>query len=89
MAEASTPGYAYPHLFTPWQLGPVTLSNRLVMGAMHTGLERLDRAEERIGAFYRARAKGGIGMIITGGVSPNPEGRLDAETALVALLLYI
>lgn len=69
----------YPHLFSPWQVGKLRIPNRLVMGAMHTGLERLDRREERIGAFYRARAEGGAGLIITGGVSPNREGRLDPE----------
>jgi 2,4-dienoyl-CoA reductase (NADPH2) len=70
---------SYPRLFSPCQLGGVSIANRLVMGAMHTGLERLDRSVERIRAFYRARAEGGAGLIITGGVSPNREGRLDAE----------
>ena len=70
---------AYPRLFSPWQVGRLRIPNRLVMGAMHTGLERLDRREERIAAFYRARAEGGAGLIITGGVSPNREGRLDPE----------
>ncbi|MEP7351354.1 MAG: NADPH-dependent 2,4-dienoyl-CoA reductase [Sphingorhabdus sp.] len=79
MADTDIPHPAYPHLFTPWQSGQMTLANRIVMGAMHTGLERQDRAEERIAAFYRERAEGGVGLIITGGVSPNPEGRLDPE----------
>ncbi|MEO7690302.1 MAG: NADPH-dependent 2,4-dienoyl-CoA reductase [Sphingomonas sp.] len=73
------PDTGYSRLFTPWHHGRVSLPNRLVMGAMHTGLERLDHAEARIEAFYRERAEGGVGLIITGGVSPNAVGRLDAE----------
>lgn len=60
--------------FAPLDLGFTTLSNRVVMGSMHTGLEEIDEAGERIAAFYGARAKGGVGLIVTGGVSPNLEG---------------
>lgn len=74
----------YPYLFTPYEAAGGRIANRIVMGAMHTGIERLDRAEERIHAFYRARALGGVGLIITGGVSPNPEGRLDSESPFLA-----
>lgn len=84
MVECSAPSHAYPHLFAPWRSGPVAIRNRIVMGAMHTGIERLDRPEERIAAFYRARAKGGVGLIITGGVSPNAEGRMDPEAPWLA-----
>jgi 2,4-dienoyl-CoA reductase (NADPH2) len=76
MTEAAKPP-AYPRLFAPWHSGQASLANRIVMGAMHTVLERLDRPAERIRAFYRERAEGGVGLIITGGVSPNPEGRFD------------
>lgn len=79
MTQMQTEDPAYPRLFAAWPRRGVSLSNRLVMGAMHTGLERLDRADERIGAFYRERAEGGVGLIITGGVSPNAVGRLDEE----------
>ena len=51
---------------------------------MHTGIERLDRADERIHEFYPVRAEGGTGLIITGGASPNPEGRLDSEAPFLA-----
>lgn len=78
------PDLAYPHLFSPWRVGSLSVPNRIVMGAMHTGIERLDRAEERIRAFYRARAEGGVGLIITGGVAPNPEGRLDSEAPFLS-----
>ena len=77
MVEPMTPRHPYPQLFAPWRSGPVSIRNRIVMGAMHTGIERLDRSEDRIAAFYRARAEGGVGMIITGGVSPNAAGRMD------------
>jgi len=84
MVERSAPSHAYQHLFAPWRSGPIAIRNRIVMGAMHTGIERLDRSAERITAFYRARAKGGVGLIITGGVSPNAEGRMDPEAPWLA-----
>lgn len=79
MHVPSAPPPAYPHLFAPWRSGRVSIANRIVMGAMHTVLERLDRPAERIAAFYRERADGGVGLIITGGVSPNPQGRFDTN----------
>ncbi len=63
----------YPHLLAPLTLGPLTLPNRVVMGSMHTGLEeRGDWA--RVAAFYAERARGGVGLIVTGGMAPNAEG---------------
>jgi 2,4-dienoyl-CoA reductase (NADPH2) len=63
----------YPHLLAPITLGAVTLRNRSLMGSMHTGLEETgDWA--RVAAFYAARAKGGAGLIVTGGMAPNREG---------------
>lgn len=63
----------YPHLLAPLTLGPLTLRNRVVMGSMHTGLEeRGDWA--RVAAFYAERARGGVGLIVTGGMAPNAEG---------------
>ncbi len=63
----------YPHLLTPLDLGFTTLRNRVLMGSMHTGLEETgDWA--RVAAFYGARAKGGAGLIVTGGMAPNKEG---------------
>src|SRR3979411_2768407 len=67
----------YPHLFQPLDLGFLTLANRVVMGSMHTRLESLDRPIERVTRFYVERAKGGAGLIITGGVSPNAEGLME------------
>jgi 2,4-dienoyl-CoA reductase (NADPH2) len=63
----------YPNLFRPLALGPVTLPNRVLMGSMHTGLE--ERGDwPRVAAFYAARARGGVGLIVTGGMAPNAEG---------------
>ena len=69
----------YPHLFTPLDLGFTQLKNRALMGSMHTGLESAENSAERMAAFYSERARGGVGMIITGGISPNLEGSMGAE----------
>ncbi|MBB3711505.1 2,4-dienoyl-CoA reductase (NADPH2) [Limimaricola variabilis] len=63
----------YPQLLSPITLGPVTLPNRVLMGSMHTGLEETGDWD-RVAAFYAARARGGAGMIVTGGMAPNREG---------------
>lgn len=76
---AVTKGSAYPRLLSPLRLRNMTLRNRMVMGAMHTRLESMDRANERIRAFYRLRAEGEVGLIITGGVSPNLVGRMEDD----------
>ncbi|MGW0866481.1 FAD-dependent oxidoreductase [Streptomyces sp. NPDC002611] len=65
----------YPHLLTPLDLGFTTLPNRVLMGSMHVGLEEADGGFERMAAFYAARARGGVGLIVTGGIAPNDEGR--------------
>jgi 2,4-dienoyl-CoA reductase (NADPH2) len=63
----------YPHLLAPITLGGVTLRNRSLMGSMHTGLEETGDWG-RVAAFYAARARGGAGLIVTGGMAPNREG---------------
>ena len=63
----------YPHLLAPLDLGHTTLRNRVLMGSMHTGLEETGDWP-RVAAFYAARARGGVGLIVTGGMAPNPEG---------------
>ena len=63
----------YPHLLKPLDLGFTTLRNRVLMGSMHTGLEEAGDWS-RVAAFYGARAKGGVGLIVTGGMAPNKEG---------------
>ncbi|GHF77052.1 NADPH-dependent 2,4-dienoyl-CoA reductase [Thalassotalea marina] len=67
---------AFPHLLSPLDLGFTQLSNRVLMGSMHTGLEEEKGGFEKLAAFYQARAKGGVGLIVTGGISPNARGRL-------------
>jgi 2,4-dienoyl-CoA reductase (NADPH2) len=66
---------AYPHLFTPLDLGFVTLPNRALMGSMHVGLEEYPGGFDRMAEFYAERVRGGVGLIVTGGISPNDEGR--------------
>ncbi|MFE1166123.1 FAD-dependent oxidoreductase [Nocardiopsis sp. NPDC058789] len=64
----------YPHLLEPLDLGFTTLRNRVIMGSMHVGLEEAPHGFERMAAFYAERARGGVGLIVTGGIAPNPEG---------------
>lgn len=66
----------FPRLLQPLNLGFTTLKNRVVMGSMHTGLEDKWGGHRKLAAFYRERAKGGVALIVTGGVSPNFQGRL-------------
>ena len=63
----------YPHLLSPLQLGPIRLRNRVLMGSMHTGLED-GRDLRALAAFFRERAEGGVGLIVTGGIAPNIAG---------------
>ncbi|WP_405757896.1 MULTISPECIES: FAD-dependent oxidoreductase [unclassified Streptomyces] len=65
----------YPHLLSPLDLGFTTLPNRVIMGSMHTGLEEHAGGFERLAAFYAERARGGAGLIVTGGIAPNDAGR--------------
>ena len=69
----------YPHLFSPLDLGFTRLKNRALMGSMHTGLEEAENGFERMAAFFAERARGGVGMIITGGIAPNEEGGTGAK----------
>jgi 2,4-dienoyl-CoA reductase (NADPH2) len=64
----------YPHLFQPLDLGFTTLKNRILMGSMHTGLEESKNGFEKQAAYFAERAKGGVGLIVTGGVAPNRAG---------------
>ena len=64
----------YPHLFSPLDLGFTTLKNRVIMGSMHVGLEEAPNGHSRMAAFYAERARGGVGLIVTGGIAPNSAG---------------
>jgi 2,4-dienoyl-CoA reductase (NADPH2) len=71
---ASTMSTPYPRLFAPLDLGFTTLPNRILMGSMHTGLEDRARDFDRLAAYLAARARGGAGLIVTGGFAPNRRG---------------
>ncbi len=66
----------YPHLLAPLDLGFTTLKNRVLMGSMHTGLEEEKDGFERLAIYFAERAKGGVGLIVTGGMAPNRTGWL-------------
>jgi 2,4-dienoyl-CoA reductase (NADPH2) len=72
--SASPTPTAYPQLFAPLDLGFTTLKNRVLMGSMHTGLEEAPGGFKRLAAFYAERARGGVALIVTGGIAPNQEG---------------
>ena len=76
MTPIRTKKNLFPHLLAPLDLGFTQLTNRVLMGSMHTGLEEERGGFEKLAAFYEARAKGGVGLIVTGGVSPNMRGRI-------------
>ena len=66
--------HPYLHLLAPLDLGFTQLRNRVLMGSMHTGLEERPQGFERQAAYFKARAEGGVGLIVTGGIGPNEEG---------------
>ena len=71
MTDLHTAHPRYPHLFAPLDLGILRLKNRAIMGSMHTGLEEAENGFDKLAAYYAERARGGVGMIITGGIYPN------------------
>ena len=73
----------YPHLLAPLDLGFTTLKNRVLMGSMHVGLEEAPNGFARMAAFYAERARGGVGLIVTGGIAPNVVGRPSAHGAVL------
>ena len=72
---------AYPHLLAPLDLGFRKLRNRVLMGSMHTGLEEAPDGFPKLAAYYGERARGGVGVIVTGGFAPNEAGRITAHAA--------
>lgn len=77
----TTENNQYPHLLAPLDLGFTTLKNRVLMGSMHLGLEEASGGFERIAAFYVERVRGGVAMIVTGGIGPNKEGAVHSHAA--------
>jgi 2,4-dienoyl-CoA reductase (NADPH2) len=82
-AETSARDTAHPLLMQPLTVGALTLRNRIVMGAMHTRLETLDRPGERLAAFFATRAAGEAALLLTGGFAPNSEGRLEGDSPVL------
>jgi len=74
----------YPHLLAPLDLGFTTLKNRVLMGSMHTGLEDRVRDFPRLAAYFAERARGGVGLMVTGGFAPGIEGWLAPFGSLLA-----
>ncbi len=71
----------YPNLLAPLDLGFTTLKNRVLMGSMHTGLEETKNGFQKMAAYFSERARGGVGLIVTGGISPNIAGRVAPFSA--------
>ncbi|NOY27585.1 MAG: NADPH-dependent 2,4-dienoyl-CoA reductase [Oligoflexia bacterium] len=74
----------YPHLLAPLDLGHMTLKNRVLMGSMHVGLEEEGGAFEKLSAYFAARARGGVGLIVTGGIAPNRAGQAKPFAATLS-----
>lgn len=72
----------YPHMLAPLDLGFTTLKNRVLMGSMHTGLEET-KDWDRVAEFYAARARGDVGLMVTGGIGPNSEGSVAHGAAMM------
>ncbi|MCP5160170.1 MAG: NADPH-dependent 2,4-dienoyl-CoA reductase [Hahellaceae bacterium] len=75
----------YPNLLSPLDLGFTSLKNRVLMGSMHTGLEESKNGFEKMAAFYAERARGGVGLIVTGGIAPNAEGAVGPGAGKMSL----
>ena len=74
---------SYPKMLEPLDLGFTTLKNRVLMGSMHTGLEEVPNGHERMAAFFSERARGGVGLIVTGGFGPNKRAATHEHTHLL------
>ncbi|MBU3069973.1 NADPH-dependent 2,4-dienoyl-CoA reductase [Aestuariicella sp. G3-2] len=73
----------YPNMLAPLDLGFTTLKNRVLMGSMHTGLEEAPNGHERMAAFFAERARGGVGLIVTGGFGPNKRAATHEHTKML------
>lgn len=74
---------AFPRMLEPLDLGFTTLRNRVLMGSMHTGLEEVPNGHERMAAFFAERARGGVGLIVTGGFGPNKRAATHEHTRML------
>jgi 2,4-dienoyl-CoA reductase (NADPH2) len=78
------PGTSLDHIFTPIRIGGLRLPHRIVMGSMHLCMEGAEDAGERLAAFYRERALGGAGLIVTGGWAVSEDGAADASYGILS-----
>ncbi|HET8897279.1 MAG TPA: NADPH-dependent 2,4-dienoyl-CoA reductase [Rhodanobacteraceae bacterium] len=79
----------YPHLLAPLDLGFVTLPNRVLMGSMHTGLEDHARDYDKLAVYFAARARGGVGLMVTGGICPSIEGWLKPFSGRLSMPWHV
>ena len=79
----------YPHLFAPLDLGHVTLPNRILMGSMHTGLEDRAADYDKLAAYFAERARGGVGLMVTGGIAPSIEGWLKPFSGRLSMPWHV
>ncbi len=79
----------YPNIFKPIDLGFTQIQNRVIMGSMHTGLEEEKNGYERIAHYYKERALGGVGLIITGGIAPNFSGRATRNASQLSFFWQV
>jgi 2,4-dienoyl-CoA reductase (NADPH2) len=80
---------SYPTLLSPLDLGFVTLPNRVLMGSMHTGLEDRARDFDKLAAYFAERARGGVGLMVTGGIAPNIEGWLKPFSGRLSMPWHV
>ncbi|WP_413624009.1 FAD-dependent oxidoreductase [Luteibacter sp. Lutesp34] len=80
---------AYPHLLSPLDLGFTSLPNRVLMGSMHVGLEDKASDFDKLAAFYAERARGGVGLIVTGGMAPNIQGWLKPMSGTMSMPWHV
>ena len=85
----STTKSHFSFLMSPLDLGFTTLKNRAIMGSMHTGLEESWNGFNKLARFYEERAKGGVALIVTGGISPTFSGRLSLFSSQLSLFFQI
>jgi len=80
---------SYPHLLAPLDLGFTTLPNRVLMGSMHTGLEDKAADYDKLAAFFAERARGGVGLMVTGGIAPNIQGWLKPMSGTLSMPWHV
>ncbi|SEM89169.1 2,4-dienoyl-CoA reductase (NADPH2) [Luteibacter sp. UNCMF331Sha3.1] len=80
---------AYPHLLAPLDLGFTTLNNRVLMGSMHTGLEDKAADYDKLAAFFAERSRGGVGLIVTGGIAPSIRGWLKPMSGTLSMPWHV